>query len=222
MTPLEFLRHLLNATFSAEAVANHFSFIDGLIRSDEGYVLFLTAMNGPGDGLAVEIGSFTGKSTCFLALGSKMANRGRIVAIDTFSGSPEHQKGGDYESGLIVETGTTFDTYKDNLIRAGLEEDVETIKGASHEVGKSWSRPIRLLFIDGEHSYNSVKTDFELFSPHVVAGGLVIFHDLGLPDVKKFFDEIDKSCWRPAFSYASIGALEKMPQSARLSSSGIC
>lgn len=38
-----------------------------------------------------------------------------------------------------------------------------------------------LLFIDGDHSYEGVKHDFEMFSPLVRAGGLIAFHDI-VPD----------------------------------------
>lgn len=35
-----------------------------------------------------------------------------------------------------------------------------------------------LLFIDGDHSYAGVKSDFEMYSPLVRKGGLVAFHDI--------------------------------------------
>jgi predicted O-methyltransferase YrrM len=34
------------------------------------------------------------------------------------------------------------------------------------------------LFIDGDHSYDGVKRDFEMYSPLVRTGGLVAFHDI--------------------------------------------
>lgn len=34
------------------------------------------------------------------------------------------------------------------------------------------------LFIDGDHSYEGVKKDFELYSPLVRAGGVIVFHDI--------------------------------------------
>lgn len=36
---------------------------------------------------------------------------------------------------------------------------------------------IDVLFIDGDHSYDGVKADFELWSPLVRPGGVVAFHD---------------------------------------------
>jgi len=39
---------------------------------------------------------------------------------------------------------------------------------------------VDLLFIDGDHQYSSVLTDWLLYSPLVRPGGLVTFHDVGL------------------------------------------
>ena len=35
-----------------------------------------------------------------------------------------------------------------------------------------------VLFIDGDHTYEGVKKDFELYSPFVRSGGLIAFHDI--------------------------------------------
>ena len=39
-------------------------------------------------------------------------------------------------------------------------------------------RPVDFLFIDGDHSYEGVKQDFEMYSPLVRPGGIVAFHDI--------------------------------------------
>jgi cephalosporin hydroxylase len=38
------------------------------------------------------------------------------------------------------------------------------------------------LFIDGDHTYQGVKADWDLWSPHINKGGVVAFHDLKSPD----------------------------------------
>jgi predicted O-methyltransferase YrrM len=54
-------------------------------------------------------------------------------------------------------------------------------------------RPVDFLFIDADHSYDSVKRDFELWSPLVRSGGIVAFHDVK-PDypggVPRFWAEL--------------------------------
>jgi cephalosporin hydroxylase len=42
-------------------------------------------------------------------------------------------------------------------------------------------RKIDMLFIDGDHSYDGVKKDFDLYSPMVRQGGLIALHDI-MPD----------------------------------------
>ncbi len=44
-------------------------------------------------------------------------------------------------------------------------------------------REVDFLFIDGDHSYEGVALDFEMYGPLVRSGGLVAFHDIvpGLP-----------------------------------------
>jgi len=40
---------------------------------------------------------------------------------------------------------------------------------------------VDFLFIDGDHSYEEVKKDFEMYSPLVRKGGIIAFHDI-IPD----------------------------------------
>lgn len=79
---------------------------------------------------------------------------------------------------------------------------------------------IDVLFIDGDHSYAGVKADFDLWSPLVRPGGLVIFHDI-LPhktvahcEVDKFWNEL-KPCYafeeyidNPDQGWAGIGVVQ--------------
>jgi hypothetical protein len=41
-----------------------------------------------------------------------------------------------------------------------------------------WSRPIRFLWIDGDHTYSGSKLDFDLFSPCLVDRGIIAIHDV--------------------------------------------
>jgi predicted O-methyltransferase YrrM len=44
-------------------------------------------------------------------------------------------------------------------------------------------RRLDVLYLDGDHSYEGIKADFELFSPLVKPGGVIVFHDI-VPDYK--------------------------------------
>jgi predicted O-methyltransferase YrrM len=54
---------------------------------------------------------------------------------------------------------------------------VEWIRARSDEAVLSWTQPIDFLFIDGDHSYDAVRTDWEDWHGHVQPDGLVAFHD---------------------------------------------
>jgi predicted O-methyltransferase YrrM len=40
------------------------------------------------------------------------------------------------------------------------------------------NKTIDFLFIDGDHSYKAVKSDFENYSKFVRKGGIIAFHDI--------------------------------------------
>jgi cephalosporin hydroxylase len=44
-------------------------------------------------------------------------------------------------------------------------------------------RKLDVLFIDGDHTYEGAKEDFDNYSPHVRSGGLVLLHDIHDPEV---------------------------------------
>jgi predicted O-methyltransferase YrrM len=58
-------------------------------------------------------------------------------------------------------------------------------------------KQIDLLFIDGDHSYKGVKSDFDMYAPLVSPGGMIVFHDINKHSDKRvgvniFWDEIKK------------------------------
>ncbi len=76
-----------------------------------------------------------------------------------------------------------------------------------------------VLFIDGDHSYHGVRSDFEMYSPFVRKGGIVIFHDIvkhapeRCCEVDRFWNEIKQRyshreiVENPTQGWAGIGIL---------------
>jgi predicted O-methyltransferase YrrM len=58
-----------------------------------------------------------------------------------------------------------------------LREDSH-VEETRSRVAKALDGPLDLLFIDGDHSYDGVKSDFEMYSPLVREAGIVAFHDI--------------------------------------------
>ena len=165
--------------------------IEGFLHDLEGYILMQLAARGGGVGAIVEIGSFMGRSTAFLAAGSKLTGREQVVAVDHFRGSAEHQAGGAFANPTLGKSGTTLHRFQDNLRRMNVDDHVRPIISSSIEAAHSWNDPIRLLFIDGDHEYASVRQDFEVWSRFVVRHGLVCLHDVSnCAGVARFYDEL--------------------------------
>jgi predicted O-methyltransferase YrrM len=165
--------------------------VRGFLHSLEGYALFLQARDGPASGAIVEIGSLFGRSTCWLAAGSRASRRENIVAVDHFRGSPEHQPGGGYPVPELAEGGSTLPVFQANLSAQGLTEQVDLHVGDSITVARDWRGPVRLLFLDGDHSYEATRGDYHAWSRHLVPGAVIGFHDVGVwPGVTQFYDEL--------------------------------
>lgn len=60
------------------------------------------------------------------------------------------------------------------LLRGDSHAD-ETLERVQALLG---GRPVDFLFVDGDHTYDGVKRDYELYSPLVRRGGLIAFHDV--------------------------------------------
>jgi len=68
------------------------------------------------------------------------------------------------------------------------KQKIYLIQGDSHKIETFRKieeilkgRKVDFLFIDGDHSYEGVKKDFEMYSPLVRKGGIIAFHDI-IPD----------------------------------------
>lgn len=152
-----------------------FENIQGYLSTEEGKWLFTKSFTLPKKSRIVEIGSFKGKSTFCLALGSLFSGNS-INAIDTFKGnSSDFVKS--LSSGQLFNKGF-FDEFKSNLSYLNLIKNIKVYKGYSSEVAKKWDEIIDFIFIDGSHSFKDVLADFNNYYPYVTKGGLMAFHDV--------------------------------------------
>jgi cephalosporin hydroxylase len=55
-------------------------------------------------------------------------------------------------------------------------------------------RTLDFLFIDGDHTYEGVRQDFEMYSPLVTPGGFIAFHDIVYAEgVQRFWAEVART-----------------------------
>ena len=143
---------------------------EGLISTQE--ALFLRTMAKRSTSHIVEIGSWKGKSTIALGLGSKAGNRQTVIAIDSHEGDLSY-----HEWELEKNSSTTGQIFLENIEKAGITELVWPLFVKSDQASGMVQDGIGFLFIDGDHRYEGVKKDFELYSPKVKVDGIIAFHD---------------------------------------------
>ena len=133
----------------------------------------------------VELGVHNGCS--FLAAASAAALYApdcRLTGIDTWQGDDHAVYGGG--DAILAKLSQTVDAHFTNvtLVRDFFD----------HHAPEVAVKSVDLLHIDGLHTYEAVKHDFETWLPKMADNGVVIFHDTEVYDkdfgVYQFFDEL--------------------------------
>ncbi len=135
-----------------------------LLSAKEREELFKLGNSGPAEGAIVNIGNFLGGSSILLGKGSKKGNREKVYSFD-----PKYY------------------SLKENYLKENQVDDWIIFNRQNSENGaQSWQerddKRIRLLFIDGDHSYEACKKDISMWIPFLVPGGIVALHDYSRAD----------------------------------------
>ncbi len=153
-----------------------------LLTLDEGHLLFSLAKKVDKGGIIVEIGSMRGGSTILLALGSRLVDGGKVYAIDHHYPVKVQDDFGEREV-------SSLPLFKENIKEAEVDDLVVPIIKPSHKAEKKWRLPVKLLWVDGGHTYEFVKMDFLLWEKYLVPGGIIAFHDSHKTDKKIFSNQ---------------------------------
>jgi predicted O-methyltransferase YrrM len=145
----------------------------GMLRSTEGAMLYLWARMLPENATIVEVGSYAGLSTSYLAKGCK-DNNSKVIAMDPYDSDLEKQaERTDHE--VLLEDKPSRQSVLNKLKAHGLGDRVELIEGYSQEVVKTWDSPIDFLWIDGNH--DQAYQDYIDWSPFLTSKARVGLHD---------------------------------------------
>ncbi len=134
-------------------------------------------------GVAVEIGSYCGKSAVHLGHEAERVGA-RLVTIDHHRGSEEQQAGWEYHDASLVGPDGRMETLpflRETLALADLEGTVDVVAARSPHVASWWSTPLDLVFVDGGHTDEHATADYAGWAPHVRPGGALVVHDV-FPD----------------------------------------
>ncbi len=119
----------------------------------------------------VEVGAFAGRSTMCLAQAIK--DSGVPVKVITIDISP-----GFVDS--VTKWAAVF----------GLSDYIFTMVGNSHTMSLEGIADVSMVFLDGDHGYESTKKDLERFGPKVIKDGYIVGHDFqSYEGVQKAFKE---------------------------------
>ena len=157
--------------------------VRGFLPDHEGRQLYDWAVTAAKIGPILEIGSYCGRSTLWLAQAARI--HGTVVyAVDHHRGSEEHQPGESHHDKDLVNGYGEVDTlsiFRRNIQVAGLENEVIAVVTGSAHFARTWSGQLGMVFIDGGHSLTTALADFRAWAPRVMPGGILAVHDV-FPD----------------------------------------
>ena len=146
----------------------------------EGHGIFaMNLVDAISPSVVVDLGVDTGYSTFCLAYPKK----GTVYGIDSFEG--------DIHSGFRNVLPIVENVYQHIKSVYGIS-NIKIIKGYFDDIAKNWTTPIDILHIDGLHTYEAVKNDFEIWSKFCTEESVILFHDVeSFSDtVGRFFSEL--------------------------------
>ncbi len=147
--------------------------LDGWLSDNEAVGLYSVAHKLGRNASVVEIGSWQGKSTYCIVKGLR---NGKVYAIDPFNADAGQDVGSENEYKLKKGNSDLLQNFKKNMQELGVNDKIEIKKGYSYDFQNDFSA-INFLFIDGDHSIAGCTSDFEMYSPKIVPGGFIAFHD---------------------------------------------
>lgn len=193
--------------------------VKGFLPDHEAKQLFDWALDAAQLGPLLEIGSYCGLSTLWLA--SAARQRGTVVfAIDHHRGSEEHQPGEFFHDDTLLDDSGRFDSlpeFRRNLRKHKVEDVVIPVITKANLLANYWHTPLGLVFIDGGHSLDAALADYRGWAHHVAAGGLLVIHDV--------FDHVEaggqapRTIWQLALDsglFEAVGACDSLRALRRL------
>ena len=114
-------------------------------------------------GPILEIGSYKGLSTSYLANGSLEGHGVQVYAVDHFTDLSDK----------------AYDVFMRNMKQLDLLKCIMVMRMPSKEARAMWDMDVKLnfLFIVGDHTYKGCKNDWDIWTPLVKEGGIIALHD---------------------------------------------
>lgn len=149
----------------------------------------------PDGGAVIEIGSFLGVSVSVISYYlTRLGRTNKLFNADPwhFEGT-EKPLGGFFDASRDIYRDYCVESYKRNVSLFCEQNMPATIRAFSDDFFKMWDEgaevedvfgnkvklggPISFAYIDGAHTYEAAKSDFENVAKHLLPGGFVLFDD---------------------------------------------
>ena len=132
----------------------------------------------PDNSTFVEVGSWMGRSTCYMGEQIKKSPKNiKFYAVDTWEGSEEISHKETIEK-LKNENLSLFDIFNHHIQMCGVQEQVMPLKTTSVEAAKQFEdNSLDFVHIDASHDYENVLVDIIAWYPKVKPGGFITGDD---------------------------------------------
>ncbi len=134
------------------------------LTNEELLLLLSLSESLPNGATVVEIGSYIGASSLVIAKGLKADSV--IYCVDTWQ-----------NDAMTEGSIDTFSTFSQNT--RSVAKRIKPIRAMSADAAKDFTSKIHFLFVDGDHSYEGAKTDWDSWQKKLLPGASVAFHDYG-------------------------------------------
>lgn len=189
--------------------------VAGLINNEDGRFLQDYAAGVPDGMCIVEIGPFTGKSTVFLAQGAT----GSVVVYTYDLWQDNHRPISGSGAQIAHDRLDSQKLFYSNIKKCGVAGKIFAAKLDSIKAGDEWpedSRPIGLMYIDGDHRYPGVKADLDAWIGKLSPGAPVILDDyFSNRGVKRAVDELvndDTNYWSIVDQTSRFVVIQENPE----------
>lgn len=156
--------------------------------------------------VVVEVGSWVGASAIFMA--RLLPPGGKLFAVDHWRGSSEHQLGEDYHHFAVHRL---YHHFLSNVIHAGLTDVIVPVRMESGEAARALNVEPDLIYIDGAHDYESVRSDLYNWYPHAGPETIVCGDDWGRPEVERAVTEFAAEKGLEIHSFCAFWSTELRP-----------
>ena len=158
-----------------------FSKIKGFLQQKEGNALYEACKFSFKNGKCAEIGSYCGKSACYIGLACKEVGS-KLYSVDHHRGSEEQQYGEEYFDKEIYNFSTkqvnTLPLFLKNIRKFNLQDHIQPMVMTSVDASFNVPDNLDLIFIDGSHTFESARNDYLHWKPKLRPGGVLAIHDV--------------------------------------------